>query len=207
MNVLFSFDSLISVDTGIIKCLHDNYYNDIIFDSDKLTRMNNEEKYMIYNLMYRSNINPISIIMKKDSKLDPNKLYNELLGKFLKSVLSYTTESPLLEFANKCILNNNTNVTIWCRQDREADFIKTKLPNVNTIKSARVDASDYDAIYLDKYIDTLCFNNLIAKNVYIYEARYNMENDGKTPSIDISVKINTANKINIMNIYYLSKPK
>ena len=78
---------------------------------------------------------------------------------------------------------------------------------MSVISCNRYYFSNYDAIYLDKYIDTLSLNNLIAKNVYIYDARYNMENDGKTPSIDISIKINNANKINIMNIYYLNKPK
>ena len=207
MNVLFSFDSIIDTNIGVIKTIRHLFNDDTIFYMDKLNKMDKDPQYMAKNIYYRNDTNPLLLILRPDYTDKADIIYNELFEGYHNKILELSTASPIQTFLSTCIMNSSNTPIVMCNNSNEEKFIKSKY-SVNTcILKDKLDVTDYGSIYINKYEDTLKFDNLIAKNIYIFYAKYNLEKDLRTPTIDVSLKINNANKINIMNIYYLKRPK
>lgn len=207
MNVLFTSDIILDHDTGIIKTIYNNFNDDVFFNMNMLERMANNIFALKYTLVQRKELNPISTVVRDNFKNNIDKIYNQLWDQYSEDIINNSIFTEVERLLSTTSHSTSILPIVMCKNSYEEKLIKEKY-KVGTIISEdySCDASHYDAIYTKSYETTLKFKNLSGNNIYIGNVLYNFEKNNKTPLLKVSVEINNANKINIINIYYLEKP-
>lgn len=207
MKVILDSEIILNTDIGVINLINKVFNDNEVFDMNKINKMSSDILIMAEIIITRTTINPLSIIIRDDYLDKIDTIYTELIRNNLEDIVKLSKYTAVKRLVDILILNNNLQPTILCRNKEIQGFFKKEFHKVPTIinQDYDIDISDYDAIYVDKYKDILNFKNLYGKNIYISNARYNLEQDLNTPLMEVSLEINNANKINIIDIYYLNK--
>lgn len=173
---LFEFETLIDLDLSVIMYIINNMNNSKYIDTDLLkntTTINGLEN----RLLFRENINPLSIIIKKDYEDSIDDIYNELMESHKKEIVNNALPTDIMTFCNlgssiTGVVNNHVN----CKDKIEEEYIHT-FPGKIITKINEYDLSAYNTLYA-KTIDNLFdYKNLTNKKIFILNTRYNMMKD------------------------------
>lgn len=173
---LFEFETLIDLDLSVIMYIINNMNNSKYIDTDLLkntTTINGLEN----RLLFRENINPLSIIIKKDYEDSIDDIYNELMESHKKEIVDNALPTDIMTFYNlgssiTGVVNNHVN----CKDKIEEEYIHT-FPGKIITKINEYDLSAYNTLYA-KTIDNLFdYKNLTNKKIFILNTRYNMMKD------------------------------
>lgn len=173
---LFEFETLIDLDLSVIMYIINNMNNSKYIDTDLLkntTTINGLEN----RLLFRENINPLSIIIKKDYEDSIDDIYNELMESHKKEIVDNALPTDIMTFCNlgssiTGVVNNHVN----CKDKIEEEYIHT-FPGKIITKINEYDLSAYNVLYA-KTIDNLFdYKNLTNKKIFILNTRYNMMKD------------------------------
>lgn len=173
---LFEFETLIDLDLSVIMYIINNMNNSKYIDTDLLkntTTINGLEN----RLLFRENINPLSIIIKKDYEDSIDDIYNELMESHKKEIVDNALPTDIMAFCNlgssiTGVVNNHVN----CKDKIEEEYIHT-FPGKIITKINEYDLSAYNTLYA-KTIDNLFdYKNLTNKKIFILNTRYNMMKD------------------------------
>lgn len=173
---LFEFETLIDLDLSVIMYIINNMNNSKYIDTDLLkntTTINGLEN----RLLFRENINPLSIIIKKDYENSIDDIYNELMESHKKEIVDNALPTDIMTFCNlgssiTGVVNNHVN----CKDKIEEEYIHT-FPGKIITKINEYDLSAYNTLYA-KTIDNLFdYKNLTNKKIFILNTRYNMMKD------------------------------
>jgi len=173
---LFEFETLIDLDLSVIMYIINNMNNSKYIDTDLLkntTTINGLEN----RLLFRENINPLSIIIKKDYEDSIDDIYNELMKSHKKEIVDNALPTDIMTFCNlgssiTGVVNNHVN----CKDKIEEEYIHT-FPGKIITKINEYDLSAYNTLYA-KTIDNLFnYKNLTNKKIFILNTRYNMMKD------------------------------
>ena len=173
---LFEFETLIDLDLSVIMYIINNMNNSKYIDTDLLkntTTINGLEN----RLLFRENINPLSIIIKKDYEDSIDDIYNELMKSHKKEIVDNALPTDIMTFCNlgssiTGVVNNHVN----CKDKIEEEYIHT-FPGKIITKINEYDLSAYNTLSA-KTIDNLFdYKNLTNKKIFILNTRYNMMKD------------------------------
>lgn len=173
---LFEFETLIDLDLSVVMYIINNMNNSKYIDTDLLkntTTINGLEN----RLLFRENINPLSIIIKKDYEDSIDDIYNELMKSHKKEIVDNALPTDIMTFCNlgssiTGVVNNHVN----CKDKIEEEYIHT-FPGKIITKINEYDLSAYNTLYA-KTIDNLFnYKNLTNKKIFILNTRYNMMKD------------------------------
>lgn len=198
--ILVEFDFIIDLDLAMIKFIRDNYNNHDYINQDIINIT--DDNALIYKLLHRKSINPLEILF--DDDIDPTNLYYEILDndKLLEYATPADTFGLLITFLREATF---IDITILCKNEEQRNFINKLNSNLKIIiakNKKSIDLDKYTVIYLKYYINSIEYNNINGKHIYIANARYNMdETNPKEPIYAISNLIADTNIIHTMDLY------
>lgn len=200
------FDMIYFLDFGILKVLKEKYFDDRYFES---YIYENTDERITYELLSRSNKNPLSIITKENYKDKIDSLYKELLETEYENIIknSPTTRIKDMIITGKKMMNL-LQATIVCKNELEEQIIK----NDKDFKRINIDSKyDYkgcDTVFYNDIFDILNnIQNIGGKNVIVSNVKYNLRSyDNKTLTIPEEVDILTADicRISLIDLFTLT---
>lgn len=202
-NILIDFNLLIDTDYGLIKLIKTEY-SENEFINVLLSKM--RDKIILGELVSRKDKNPLYIALNKDYKESADSLYKEFIESEYDSILKYSISTSLLELILTYIETNSCTVTVICKNKSEEQIInKYKLKAIISDNYADIDISEFDSIYIKDYREILEFKFLKAKNIFIGNYRFNLEEDNYTPIKEVSLLVGDINIISVIDVYNSNK--
>lgn len=199
--LLVEFDFLVDLDMALFRLVKDKYSNSEYVDKN-IINMNNEYR-IIRMLLYRKHINPLEILMPS---IETTKLYKEFHNdseeELLKYALLHDTFYLMITFLNNA--SSLSGITVWCKNQLEADFIKEKNDRLQTIvipSRQEIDLSKYTSIYMKFFAYAIEYKNLAGKNIYIANAKYNYDEDRNIINTPMSILVGDVNIIRLIDLY------
>ena len=161
MNILLDSDIILNLDTGVIDIIKNEFNNNEVFDMDKIRLLSNDITVMAKTIIESANINPLSLIIRDDYLDKIDKLYSELITTYLDQILRLSKYTSLERLLRMTLLNSSINPTVLCRNSTIEKFFKSEFNNIKTITNENydLDVSQYDAVYINNYIDIINFQN------------------------------------------------
>lgn len=205
-NILVDFDIVIDTDLGLINLMKKEYNNtDFV-----LSYINNmKDKVIIEQLLQRKNKNPLSIVIKQEYMDSIDNLYKEFLETDYDNILKYSKVTDIMNLMNAYINTGSVHVEIICKNKSEEQLINNlNLPQLKvTVENdkSKIDISVYDTIFIKDYSDIIKFKGLVAKNIFIGNYKFNLEDDNHTPLNDISLLVGRTNLVSIIDVYESNK--
>lgn len=205
-NILVDFNIVIDTDLGLINMMKKEY-NNTDFVLDYINNM--KDKVIIEQLLERTNKNPLSIIIKEEYKDSIDNLYKEFLEMEYDNILKHSSVTDIMNLMNTYINTGAVHVDIICKNKLEEQLINNL--NISQLKvivekdRSRIDLSDYDTIFIKDYSDILNFKGVIAKNIFIGNYKFNLEDDNRIPLNDISLIVGKTNLVSIIDVYESNK--
>lgn len=198
--LLVEFEFLVDLDLALFRLIQDKYSNSEYVDK-KIISMRNEYR-IIHMLLFRKHINPLEIIMPG---VETTNLYNQFNNEKEEELLKYATPHDTL-YLMVTYLNNASSVgiTVWCKNQFEADYIKNQNERLNTIivpNRSMIDLSKYTAVYMKFFECAIEYKHLAGKYIYIATAKYNFDEDRDTINGVMSVLFGDVNIIKLIDLY------
>lgn len=183
MKVAATFDAVVDLDLGILKLLKIHYPNEV---KDNIMRLK-DERLVIVELLSRTQINPLHIILKPEEGRDNDSLFSVLMSNYRDEILSLSTVYDLFGLFVTYNKLSDIDAIILCENNTEAEYIHKLNSSIKTviIDPDSVNLSTCDALYI-KYIEYLKrYKNAIrGVNIYAASAMYNMINSSKGITLD-----------------------
>lgn len=202
-NILVEFDLLIDKDFGLIQLIKDQYSNNDFID-DIILKM--KDKVLIWELINRKDKNPLSIVLKKEYKDSMDNLYREFIESEYKSILDFSISTSLLDLMITYLNANICSITVICKNKLEEQIInKYKLKTIICDDFSKLNIEEFDSIYIKDYSKVTQFKNLKAKNIFIANYKFNLENDEYTPINDVSIFVSDINIVSVIDVYNSDK--
>lgn len=203
IRILVEFDFLIDLDIAMYNYIKDNYNNPDYINQD-IININNKTTIMEM-LINRDNINPLEILF--NDSIDVADLYydiyNNHMNELAKYAMPYDTYALMITFIKSL---GDVDITVLCESEEQKSiinifsaFFKDKI-KISTREN--INANSYDVFYIKYYVNILKYGEVNGKNIYIANAKYNMEKDkSSTPDISVSAVVGYTNKIHLMDLY------
>lgn len=172
--LLVEFNFAIDLDMALFKYIILKYGNSSLVD-ERLSKMRNEY-HIIRELLYRQDINPLSILIPGQ---DTNAMYEDLMENHEAEILQYAKPCDILLFMHTLKENaSSTNITIICKNKTELRWLK-KYTSLRTIvaEPGNFDISRYTVLYIKFLKDALKYGSFGGKYIYTAAARYNFMPD------------------------------
>ena len=196
---LFEFETVVDVDLSVVMYIIDNMDNSDYIDLNLLkhaTTLNGIEN----RLLFRENINPLSIIIKKEYQDSIDDIYNEIMEYHKQEIIDKALPTDLLSFCNlgstiTGVVNNHVN----CKDKIEEAYIHKMTERVIT-KLNQFDVTSYNTLYAKSVDNLFNYQNLANKKIFILNARYNMMKDFLIYKPE-AMAISTSNTMCIIDPY------
>ena len=201
-SLLVEFEFVVDLDLAMFKFIKDNYFNSNMVNHDFLAL--NREVDIIYNMLYRSHINPLEYLIPNK---DTTNLYWDLLNnednfrKLLSYAKAYDTFGLMITFLREA---SSVSIDILCRNEIEQEFIHNLNPIIHTrVIPNREDVPlvDYTAIYIKYFPYAANYNNLEGKHIYIAAAKFNMERNKDMVNGNLVKLFGQTNEIHLIDLY------
>lgn len=201
-SLLVEFEFVIDLDLAMFKFIRDNYYSSEYVYHEFLSVK--DEREIIYNLLSRKHINPLEYIIPNK---DTTQMYYELMNddnnysRLLSYATAYDTFGLMITFLKEA---SSVSIDILCKNQIEADFIKSLNPILNTvIYPSRFDVplNLYTAIYTKYFYYMTNYNQVQGKHIYIPAAKYNMEEDRNCVNLRLTQLFSDVNEIHLIDLY------
>ena len=131
-------------------------------------------------------------------------MYKDIMNNKMDSLLKYAKASDIFGLMITFLREGSSvDVTVLCESKLQADFIHSLNPILKTTVSSRknIALSKYNVIYSKFYSDILKYNKVAGKNIYIANAKYNMEPGKNIPNMAISTLVGDINIIRTIDLY------
>ena len=197
--ILVDFNFLIDLDLAMFKFIKTEY-NNPTFVEQKIISLQ-DEKEIIKLLLYRDSVNVLETLIPKENTLE---MYKDIMNNKMDSLLKYAKASDIFGLMITFLREGSSvDVTVLCESKLQADFIHSLNPILKTTVSSRknIALSKYNVIYSKFYSDILKYNNVAGKNIYIANAKYNMEPGKNIPNMAISTLVGDINIIRTIDLY------
>ena len=197
--ILVDFNFLVDLDLAMFKFIKTEYNNPKFVDQKILSLQ--DEKEIIQLLLYRDSVNVLETLIPKENTLE---MYKDIMNNKMDSLLKYAKASDIFGLMITFLREGSSvNVTVLCESKLQADFIHSLNPILKTTVSSRknIALSKYNVIYSKFYSDILKYNNVAGKNIYIANAKYNMEPGKNIPNMAISTLVGDINIIRTIDLY------
>lgn len=197
--ILVDFNFLVDLDLAMFKFIKTEYNNPKFVDQKILSLQ--DEKEIIQLLLYRDSVNVLETLIPKENTLE---MYKDIMNNKMDSLLKYAKASDIFGLMITFLREGSSvDVTVLCESKLQADFIHSLNPILKTTVSSRknIALSKYNVIYSKFYSDILKYNNVAGKNIYIANAKYNMEPGKNIPNIAISTLVGDINIIRTIDLY------
>ena len=197
--ILVDFNFLVDLDLAMFKFIKTEYNNPKFVDQKILSLQ--DEKEIIQLLLYRDTVNVLETLIPKENTLE---MYKDIMNNKMDSLLKYAKASDIFGLMITFLREGSSvDVTVLCESKLQADFIHSLNPILKTTVSSRknIALSKYNVIYSKFYSDILKYNNVAGKNIYIANAKYNMEPGKNIPNMAISTLVGDINIIRTIDLY------
>lgn len=197
--ILVDFNFLVDLDLAMFKFIKTEYNNPKFVDQKILSLQ--DEKEIIQLLLYRDSVNVLETLIPKENTLE---MYKDIMNNKMDSLLKYAKASDIFGLMITFLREGSSvDVTVLCESKLQADFIHSLNPILKTTVSSRknIALSKYNVIYSKFYSDILKYNNVAGKNIYIANAKYNMELGKNIPNMAISTLVGDINIIRTIDLY------
>lgn len=196
---LFEFETVVDVDLSVVMYIIDNMDNSDYIDMNLLkhaTTLNGIEN----RLLFRENINPLSIVIKKEYQDSIDDIYNEIIETHKQEIIDKALPTDILTFCNlgstiTGVVNNHVN----CKDKIEEEYIHKMTERVVT-KVNQYDLANYNTLYAKSVDNLFNYQNLTNKKIFILNARYNMMKDFLIYKPE-AMAISTSNTMCIIDPY------
>ena len=197
--ILVDFNFLVDLDLAMFKFIKTEYNNPKFVDQKILSLQ--DEKEIIQLLLYRDSVNVLETLIPKENTLE---MYKDIMNNKMDSLLKYAKASDIFGLMITFLREGSSvDVTVLCESKLQADFIHSLNPILKTTVSSRknIALSKYNVIYSKFYSDILKYNNVAGKNIYIANAKYNMEPGKNMPNMAISTLVGDINIVRTIDLY------
>ena len=197
--ILVDFNFLVDLDLAMFKFIKTEYNNPTFVDQKIISLQ--DEKEIIKLLLYRDSVNVLETLIPKENTLE---MYKDIMNNKMDSLLKYAKASDIFGLMITFLREGSSvDVTVLCESKLQADFIHSLNPILKTTVSSRknIALSKYNVIYSKFYSDILKYNNVAGKNIYIANAKYNMEPGKNIPNMAISTLVGDINIIRTIDLY------
>ena len=197
--ILVDFNFLVDLDLAMFKFIKTEYNNPKFVDQKILSLQ--DEKEIIKLLLYRDSVNVLETLIPKENTLE---MYKDIMNNKMDSLLKYAKASDIFGLMITFLREGSSvDVTVLCESKLQADFIHSLNPILKTTVSSRknIALSKYNVIYSKFYSDILKYNNVAGKNIYIANAKYNMEPGKNMPNMAISTLVGDINIVRTIDLY------
>ena len=197
--ILVDFNFLVDLDLAMFKFIKTEYNNPKFVDQKILSLQ--DEKEIIKLLLYRDSVNVLETLIPKENTLE---MYKDIMNNKMDSLLKYAKASDIFGLMITFLREGSSvDVTVLCESKLQADFIHSLNPILKTTVSSRknIALSKYNVIYSKFYSDILKYNNVAGKNIYIANAKYNMEPGKNIPNMAISTLVGDINIVRTIDLY------
>ena len=201
--ILTEFEFLVDMDLAMFKYLKDNAAGSPMLD-ERIFNMTNE-KEVIFTLLNRKHINPLEILIPEGDTLN---LYKDLMANHEEELLEYATVYDtfklMITFLNN--ISAPTSITVLCKNDLEADFIKKCNDRLGTrvVKNKQaMSLARYNVIYVKYLIQLVEFQRkqLNGKHLYFAATKFNMEEDKDCVKGALSYMFSDTNILHMIDLY------
>ena len=197
--ILVDFNFLVDLDLAMFKFIKTEYNNPKFVDQKIISLQ--DEKEIIKLLLYRDSVNVLEALIPKENTLE---MYKDIMNNKMDSLLKYAKASDIFGLMITFLREGSSvDVTVLCESKLQADFIHSLNPILKTTVSSRknIALSKYNVIYSKFYSDILKYNKVAGKNIYIANAKYNMEPGKNIPNMAISTLVGDINIIRTIDLY------
>lgn len=205
-NILVDFNMVVDTDLGLINMMK-REYNNTEFVLKYINSM--KDKIIIDQLLERKDKNPLSIIIKDEFRDSIDNLYKEFIETEYDNILKYSSTTDIISLINVYINTGAVHVDIICKNKSEEQIINNlNIPQLKVIvenDKSKIDLSNYDTIFIKDYSDILNFTEVVAKNIFIGNYKFNLEDDNRIPLNDISLIVGKTNLVSIIDVYESNK--
>lgn len=198
--LLVEVNFLINYDMAMFYYVKSNFHESPYVDQT-IINMNNEDE-INRMFLYRTNINPLTVIMPD---INSDKLYEDLYENHRDILLGYSTLYDTFYLLNT-FLNNASSVSITIRCDTEEE--KQRLLHAGCKSNIivepdrkKIDLTNYTALYLKYYMDAVHYGHIEGKHIYIATAKFNFECDRDLINVPLSVLYSDVNNIKLIDLY------
>lgn len=199
-SILVDFNMIIDTDLGLFKIIKERYSNGQ-FVNGLFFKMNDE--VLIYELLMRKEINPLSIVLKKELLDNRDSLYKEFIDVEYDNILKASKGTNILDLMCVYLSTGSADVVVFCKNKSEEQLINKYNNELRTIivdEYKDIDISQYDSIFIKDYTQCTKFSNLNAKNIFVARYKFNLD-DELTPIKDISLLVGKTNMVSLIDIY------
>jgi hypothetical protein len=200
MNNIATFDCVTDRDMAIVKIIREKYNNSNFIRQEILHA---DEYFLRCLLIMRKDINPLSVVLKKEYLSSADDILEELLAS--EDIYDKLSTNAIYSLLNMYMTTNGViTCDILCKNEQEEHYIKSlEDNNVGTIVGdiKKVNVSSYDSFFVRDYRDILKFNVLKGKYIYVPTYAFNFEEDEKTPLLSVSVQVADINIVKTLCPY------
>lgn len=195
-NILCDFESIVDLDLATVYYIATHIKNVDLIDTNILKASSNSA---IRNLLlFRSNKNPLSIIIKEEYKDSLDKLYKDLMEKHEQEILDICTFNDIARYIKTLYTTGKlVNITVNCETELQLEYAKKNMPELNSVLN-ETNISNYNTLFIKYSSNLLKFGEIEEKKIYIVNAMYNYNNLIFKPEILLIMDIN---KICTIDLY------
>ena len=150
-------------------------------------------------LLFRKNINPLSVCIKDEYADSIDDIYKELINNHEKEILDLCQVNDLYNYFKVLLMTDNlVSITVNCKNDLQLDIAQKILPTAKTVIDQR-DLDKFDTLYLKYASDIIQYTNIKKKKIYFINGMYNYDNGMFKREILVLIDMNIVNTIDPYN--------
>lgn len=205
------FDLIYDMDYGLMHLIKEKYRDS---DTFFLGIVDADDKDLIYQLVNRTNSNPLSICARNLSSSDMELLYQDFLNKEYQTIVDHSIKTNLHKAVNIFCNSGTVTPSILCKNEIEENTIlndhelKGCTVLLNKDGYANFDTDLYDPIYFKCFSDALRCRTLDAKNIYIANYRFNLSTDDDNrliPEKTLSILLLDHNRGSVVDVHNITE--
>jgi hypothetical protein len=170
---LVDFESAIDMDMAIVDYMLSTYKHSKYF---KFSVLNASSLNVLKNiLLFRDNINPITVLLKPEYMDSADDLYKELMEYHYEEILERSTPTTVLKYVKTLNQTNGVIVsTINCKNKLQQQLINTKDATISTCIE-NYDMSEYSCLFVKSIEDIFNYKNFGGKYIFLSNFKFNLD--------------------------------
>lgn len=127
-------------------------------------------------LLFRSERNPLSVIIKDQYKNSYDEIYQDLMNSYGQEIYDMVRPTDIATFVQSAYDSHGlVNITINCKNEKEVSKINKLSHNKYRTRLNETDMSMYDGLYIKYLKDIPTYQHVDKKHIYSLNTMYNMK--------------------------------
>ena len=179
---ILEFESVMDVDLAIVQFMVNKYAK------SKYIRPNvikaSSENVLKNLLLYRENVNPLTIVLKEDYIDSADDMLKDLNKTYEKEILELAKPNDVFRYVKNMEETDGIIInTINCRNTQQKQLINTIDKDIRTCVD-KFDISDYSCLFIKDICTIPFYRNLGGKYIFILNCKYNLD-ENYVPKVGI----------------------